>query len=498
MKKRIALIATAALCALALCLCAIPAISVFAEGAEPTNVALHKTAFVNNGNSIEAYTADGWGVCALTDGVQGYGGWIGNFNEVYTSEDAPTILTIDLGTSYDLTSVVVKPYDGPAFIAYIMPLAYTVEVYDVNASEWVVVGEETACWANNTANPNFEHERTPELVYELEETITANKVRMVITQDSTCDIGVPAMLTVVGEIEAYGTLAEGAELPADLVCVSGGATAIVTNGNSIEAPNDGWSVAFLTDGDATTAWHGDFNNFNGSSLRDKTVLLIDLGAVYEIGAVNVYPYAGGAYSAVIMPTEYTIEVYSNGAWVEVASDSEVYVANGVNSDPARVPIAEVLTYTFDTIEASQVRMVITADSYCDLGLASCLTVVGEIEVLGYADSVGDAPVVTETQAPTVTETEAPEVTETEAPEETVVESDVESDVESVEESDTTVETVVDETVADTGVEETVAETTAATDAPAADAEEGCASVVGFGAVAVLAAAAAAVVLKKKD
>ena len=60
MKKRIALIATAALCALALCLCSIPALSVFAEeAAEPTNVALNTYAEVNDFNNI----ADGtnWG-----------------------------------------------------------------------------------------------------------------------------------------------------------------------------------------------------------------------------------------------------------------------------------------------------------------------------------------------------------------------------------------------------------------------------------------------------
>ncbi len=58
--------------------------------------------------------------------------------------------------------------------------------------------------------------------------------------------------------------------------------------------------------------------------------------------------------------------------------------------------------------------------------------------------------------------------------------------------------IVTETETETETEnsgETTGETKAETEAPAAD---GCASVVGFGAVAVLAAAAAAVVLKKKD
>ena len=75
--------------------------------------------------------------------------------------------------------------------------------------------------------------------------------------------------------------------------------------------------------------------------------------------------------------------------------------------------------------------------------------------------------------------------------ETVVEDD-QQPVESVTEPVTETET---ETAAQTEAE-TTAQTTAQTTAPAA--EEGCASVVGFSAVAVLVAAAAAVVLKKKD
>ena len=165
---------------------------------------------------------------------------------------------------------------------------------------------------------------------------------------------------------------------------------------------------------------------------------------------------------------------------------------------------EPLIYVLDeAFQATNFRMLVQSNGPVLDG--TVLTAIGEIEIWGVEVEVPE----TETQAPAVTETEAPAVTETEAPEETVVETVVESDVESADESEEIVEsaeesaeesaneTVVDETVAETVAGETTADTTAATDAPAADAEEGCASVVGFGAVAVL-AAAAAFVFKKKD
>ena len=498
MKKRIALMATALLCALAICLSVIPALTIFAEGAEPENVALGKTVTVNNGNSHEAYSADGWGLQALTDGAENYGGWLGKYYEApCTSEDTPTILTVDLDGTYELSSVVVKPYDGPAFSAYIMPLAYTVEVYDVATEEWVEVGEETQCVANNSTNPNFNGERTPELVYELDETIAASKVRMVITQDSICDIGGASMLTVIGEIEAYGVAAAAETEPeSELTNVALNAYVWQNDANNI-ADNERFALDFLVDGDSVTAWHGDYNNGAGATPRAPTILTIEMGSVCEISAINVYSYAGEVYATPalpdgvpVLPQAFTLEVFSveENDWVEVGS----YELDTWNIE---VPDPDELNFEFDPVEATQVRVVITQNGGYAV-LANAVTLIGEVEVMGTV--AGEIPPAeTETQAPAVTETQAPTVTETEAPEETVVETVVESAEESAEESDTTVETVVDETVADTGVEETVADTTAATDAPAT-ADEGCASVVGFGAVAVLAAAAAAVVLKKKD
>ena len=310
MKKRIALMATALLCALAICLSVIPALTIFAEGAEPENVALGKTVTVNNGNSHEAYSADGWGLQALTDGAENYGGWLGKYYEApCTSEDTPTILTVDLDGTYELSSVVVKPYDGPAFSAYIMPLAYTVEVYDVATEEWVEVGEETQCVANNSTNPNFNGERTPELVYELEETIAASKVRMVITQDSICDIGGASMLTVIGEIEAYGVEAETETTP-ELTNVALNSYVTVFASQALNDGGSHWFPDALTDGVKAAdnalllAPGGDWM----APVDSPIDITMELGARYTIYGVDLY----AAYDGYALPIAYTISVSDDG------------------------------------------------------------------------------------------------------------------------------------------------------------------------------------------
>ena len=214
-------------------------------------------------------------------------------------------------------------------------------------------------------------------------------------------------------------------------------------------------------------------------------ITMELGARYTIYSVDLY----AAYGGYALPIAYTISVSDDG----VDFTPVVAVTDGAQ-------IAEKYTVEFDE-PATGSYLRLTIINGCDIdwgGAAFCA--IGELEAWGVA--ADPLPVETETETettPVVNETEteapAPAETETEAPAETVVESDVESAEET--DTETTVDTV-EETAGETGVEETVAETKAETKAPAAAADEGCASVVGMGAVAVLTAAAAAVVLKKKD
>ena len=278
-----------------------------------------------------------------------------------------------------------------------------------------------------------------------------------------------------------------------------GVTATVTDPFHVDPY---FNVAYLFDG-ATEGlgWHAMADGSIVPTVDNPTVITADLNGTYDLWAVLIYPMDFYAADLSVVPPVFELQISDdNGAtWETIAAETEAYCI--IAGDP--------LTYVMDEpVRATDFRVLVQSTGPVVDG--TILTAFGEIELWGVA--VEGEPEVSETQAPAVTETEAPEVTETEAPEETVVETVVESAVEedSADESEEIVEesaeesadesaneTVVDETVADTSVEETVADTTAATDAPAADAEEGCASVVGFGAVAVL-AAAAAFVFKKKD
>ena len=216
-------------------------------------------------------------------------------------------------------------------------------------------------------------------------------------------------------------------------------------------------------------------------ITEPVDIVVYLDDYYEISSLATYQPHGTNGAA--LPMAYTLDVSVDGRnWEPVASVTETDV------------IQKEMVKTFDlneSVVAKYVRIHITQDSGYDLTSVGFgwTTGFGELEIYG-VPYTGEVVIETETEtdAPVVTdpETEAETVAETVA--DTVAESEIEADSE-------TVEVIVDETVGETGVEETVADTAAPT-APATD--DGCASVVGFGAVAVLTAAAAAVVLKKKD
>ena len=127
--KRIALIATAALCALALCLCAIPAISVFAEGEAPApaNVARNTAVTVSGGQCLEDGGAN-WFSAALTDGVKtASNALLLAPGGVWTAPVvSPIDITMELGGRYTISSVdLYAAYGG-----YALPESYTISVSD--------------------------------------------------------------------------------------------------------------------------------------------------------------------------------------------------------------------------------------------------------------------------------------------------------------------------------------------------------------------------------
>ena len=537
MKNRIILLATALLCAIAICLSAIPALAVFAEGETPdlTNVALNALVEINDANTIEEGTT--WGVNFLVDGNTTTAWHSDYINTDGTNPDDPTKLTISLGGECEISSISVYAYTGPTYesafwdppiLVPVLPQAYTLEVFSVEENAWVEVADYTiaADWNIEVADP-------AETTFDFDP-VVATKVRVTIDQNGGYwdPAAFRSGITLIADVAVMGYALGGstetetetetsAPVDSELYDVALNQYAEATF--SIEG--GGWGAQGLLAGlksDAKLAnndpagWHHDMSGTISAMHAPEITVYLD--RVYTIYTIDLYPVNAydDAYVSV-MPQEFTIELSADGGqtWVTVATEtgvvSQVAGMEGHQDNgglPAiNVPYSIVLD---EATDANVFRMTITKggtgrSSNTMLpdptygGVYAPFTSIGSIEMLG-VESENQPETVTETETETETETVTETETETETVVETVVESEVESADESdvAEESDTTAETVVDETAADTGVEETVADTTAATDAPAADADEGCASVVGFGAVAVLTAAAAAVVLKKKD
>ena len=292
----------------------------------------------------------------------------------------------------------------------------------------------------------------------------------------------------------------------DLTNVALNCVVSINNLNTIEQsglPNFGYQ--FVVDGNTENSWHGQYINNPGATALDPTILTIDLGAVREIGAINVCAFTGPTYTNAnttpplvvpVLPLAFYLEISSTGAegdWEKVgeyAYDLPVWDIHTPDEDQL---------FVFDEMkEAAFVRIVITDNSgYVphptefppSMGVTSTsgVTVIGEIEVLG----IGDPVVETES------ETKAPVIVN---PNTGNNNNDYDDETEAETEDETIVETVVETEAPKAETEAPKAETKAPeTAAPAADtADEGCASVVGMGVVAILTAAAAAVVLKKKD
>ena len=212
MKKRIALMATALLCALAICLSVIPALTIFAEGAEPENVALGKTVSITNGASEENESN---GIAGLTDGRFGWyanqvpqqRGWIKKWNFI-PSEENPIDIVIDLAELYEVSAFTIHPTTSynQAFPTY-----FEIQVSaTADGDDWVTVhvGEDVDLNGRLSSSAPFEN-YDPNNKYDvaLEEAKDARRVRIHITEPSACWEGDTINYMGFGEIEVYGVAA---------------------------------------------------------------------------------------------------------------------------------------------------------------------------------------------------------------------------------------------------------------------------------------------------
>ena len=467
--------------------------------------------YVNNNNTLE-YPSGGFGLDALTDGYPDTAWHSDIYGASPSSRRNPTILTVDLGAAYTIYNVDLLPYVGVYGAASVMPRAYKIEVFTEDG-EWVEVASDSGVVAVGDASG----EETVRLEYYFDD-IVASQVRVVITSDSGNAVGGTCNATCIGEIEVwgYGDDEWEDELPDeppldekdDMVNVAIHKGVSINNGNVTDFPLLLWGTSYLTDGTRFSAWVNNPEEII-SSATAPTILTIDLVDTYEISCIEVYPYAMEGLEGSTMPTAFAVEVYSEDTrtWVEVGRTTDAYVEPGQELDT-------VFTYEFDTVSASRVRVIITADSEYlmeTMETPTGMTAIGEIAVWSSTTETETeiAPGIepdTEIEMDSEAETEPDTEMEMDSEAETEPDTEIEMDSEAETEPDTEVETVTEtEVVTETEtkvVTETETKATTETEAKPAettsDKSEGCASLVGFGAMAVLTAAAVAVALKKKE
>ena len=486
MNKRILAAALALLCALTLCLTALP---VFADGeGDPatTNVAAGATVTVS-GNQYNNDPGSNWGTQFLVDGSKAAGGILlmpgGN---MFAPVTEPIDITLDLGGVCTIYSVdLYDAYNGAETgNPFAMPEAYVIAVSD-DGVDFTPVATVTD-GVNNVTQHTIPFD-TP---------ATGSYLRLTITKGCTADLtGAGQSFCAVGELEAQGVRLQSSETtapdaggseestapdagntpPANLRNVALNVPVEATSGQIHNDPT-AWGTVFLVDG--VKIGTGDSASGlllapGGNFLNPVTApidITLDLGGVCTIYSVNLYDAYGGGYA---LPQGYIISVSDDGVDftpVTTITDGDQYTAPHI--------------ITFDTpATGSYLRLTVTNGCDANWGDGMSFCAIGEMEVWGTMEDAIES----ETTAPsTPVIPPVPDAgndeTEAETEDETIVETVVETEAPKAETEAPKAETKAPETAA-----------------PAADtADEGCASVVGIGAVAVLTAAAAAVVLKKKD
>lgn len=443
------------------------------------DVALGKRVSINNGNTVESYRVDGWGLQALTDGWTN-NGWHSNlFGFAGLSYQKPTILTVNLEAIYRIDCVNLYPYTGDDYEASIMPRAYSIQAFSVEDDAWVeVASDSNVVAANGVLTPDAK--RVEVLSYEFSP-IYATRVRVLVYEESGIRIGGTCDVTCIGEIEILAAEEGDNDLDFEIgeepqlhekngiFNVALGKNASVNNGNAYEESLLLWGLPYMIDGSIYSAWVNNPEEIV-SSANAPTILTVNLGGTYEISLIELYPYAVN-FEESTMPTSYIVEVYSSerDAWVVVGRERSAYVEPGSEAD-------SVFAYEFDAVTASRVRVTIVADSDCYMDTITGVTAIGEIAVWGLpARAQGGNETRTETET-----TPEPEP-ETEAVSETAPEADSETAVES-----------------ETAAKDTTASAETETGAKHPFTVEGCASSAGIGAVSVLTVAAAAVLVKRKE
>lgn len=143
----------------------------------------------------------------------------------------------------------------------------------------------------------------------------------------------------------------------------------VASSSSFERSVDGWQRSYLNDGNLNLGWTTDPNIHNSDPLL-QDYCGIDLGAVYDISKVVLYPRSGGAY----FPVDYDVEISADGYNYTTVQES---IGNTNVTTPQAIE--------FTTTPARYVKMVCKKQT--NNGSGDYLVQIMEMEVYGVPDQM---------------------------------------------------------------------------------------------------------------
>ncbi len=297
--------------------CGIGELAIIGKPAVQTeNVLLGKDVVASTAS--DGAVVDGWGAQFMTDGIK-LPEANASSGALYFADPAGVSFTVDLDGTFDLYSFALVKGMNDATPA--LPQGFILEAY--NGTGWHTV--KTVVDADTSAIRLF---------YALDGIPVKNVTRVRLTLTA----GSGSVFTCIGELEVNGIL--------------------------IKSSGVGVPSASLADSVATV---NDWKSETSSSIENPTTILVDLGALYEVNALVLYPSTTTSATSTL-PRNFEIQVSCDGSEWETVYTYENLAA--VYAD------GEAFTAAFPKTYASYVRMIITADG--EMGYSE----IGQLQVRG--------------------------------------------------------------------------------------------------------------------
>jgi hypothetical protein len=278
------------------------------------NVARHKPVTTSS-----SHEGDGWSTSGLVDGSTA-SGWSSEGKLTENHQESVTV-NLQLGTGRNLSRLDLYPRADGTSVGYGFPIDLTVSVSN-DGETWTDMFSKTGIPQPTSGAP-------------LEFSLTSKAggyIRVTGTNLRPDNRGEYRMQ--FAEMEVYSPLLS-----------TGGA---VTTSSSQEAPSDGWSAAYATDGVRSSNGSGEngWTSAGGAAGRDEWIQT-DLGQSFSVSRVDLYPRGDVPDGHIGFPNSFKIEGSTDGqSWSTLATGAGSFVTQG---NAAR-------TFSFATATARYVRV----------------------------------------------------------------------------------------------------------------------------------------------